>query len=83
MGNTDEELAERLQSLKVQQQEANRRVAQAEAKQDAVQAKKAEVMESLKNQGFDSPEAARERVESLGKEVDAVLQDIEEKVSGL
>lgn len=73
----------RLQDLKVQQQEANRRVAQAEAKRDAVEAKKAEVLAALKEQGYDSPEDARARVDELSEEVETVLEDIEQKVSGL
>lgn len=73
----------RLQSLRTQQQEASRRYAQAEAKLDTVQSKRESLMSGLKEQGFDSPEAARKHVEELSSEVEEILVQIEEKVRGL
>lgn len=80
---TTEDIETRLQSLRTRQQEAARRYAQAEAKIDTVKARRAEILASLKEHGFDSPEEARAEVENLSSQVEATLEKIEEKVRGL
>lgn len=73
----------RLQNLKMKQQDAQRRYAQAEAKLDQVRSQKAALLTSLKDQGFPDVAAARTRVQELSSQTDAILAEIEEKVSGL
>lgn len=83
MGNNEESIEVRLQNLRTQQQEATRRVAQAEAKLDTVHARKREIEEALAEAGYETPQDARARVEELAGEVESVLEDIEQKVSTL
>jgi chaperonin cofactor prefoldin len=78
-----ENIESRLQSLRAQSQEASRRYAQAEAQLDAVRARREQLLAGLKEQGFDTPEDARKEVERIGAEVESVLSQIEERVSGL
>lgn len=73
----------RLQSLKDRQQEAARRYAQAEARLDTVRARRDELMDALKEHGFDTPSQAREKVNELSGEVEQILEKISEEVSGL
>ncbi len=77
------DIEERLQSLRSRQQEAVRRKAQAEAKLDSVRARKEQILGQLSEEGFQSPEAAREEVQNLSDQVEEVLREIEEKVQGL
>lgn len=73
----------RLQSLRSKQQDARRRYAQAEAKLDTVRSQKTALLKGLKDQGFASVDAARERVRELSTETEDILAQIEEKVRGL
>lgn len=75
MGETVEA---RLQSARQKQQEAIKLRASMEAKKDAVVAKRAELMQRLQAEGFDSPEAAVAEVAKLSAEVDTLLAEIEE-----
>lgn len=78
-----EEIEDRLAALRARQQEAQRRRATADARLDQVQARKAELLAGLKEQGFDSPEEARAHVQELSKETEKILASIEEKVGSL
>lgn len=73
----------RLLSLKSKRQDASRRRATAEAKLDEVASRKAQVLQKLKEQGFDNPEDASKEVQALTEQVDSILDEISEKVSGL
>ena len=73
----------RLQNLRTKQQDAQRRFAQAEAKLDQVRSQKATLLTSLKEQGYADVAAARDRVQALSAETQAILAQIEEKVAGL
>lgn len=77
-----ENIENRLQSLRTQQQESARRHAQAEAKLDTVLARKTQLLEGLHQQGFKDPEAAREEVIALSAEVEEILDQIEARVQG-
>lgn len=77
------EIEDQLSSLRTRQQEAARRYAQAEAKLDQVKARQAQIIDSLKSQGFESAVAAQAEVARLESEVQEVLAEIESKVSGL
>lgn len=76
-------IEERLQALRTQQGEAQRRHAQAEAKLDTVRSRKDSLLAGLQEQGFDTPEQARKHVEELNAEVEGILNSIEDKVKGL
>lgn len=73
----------RLQSIRTSQQEAGKRYSQAEARLDGVAAKKQQITAQLADMGFSTPEEASAEVSRLNSEVDQILQDIEQKVSGL
>ena len=78
-----ENIESRLISLRTRRDEANRRRSVAEAKLDEVAARKQQIEKALADQGFDNPEDARAEVQRITAEVDAVLDEITEKVSGL
>lgn len=78
-----ENIETRLQSLRTRREEANRRRSVAEAKLDEVAARKTQIEQALSDQGFDTPEAARDEVQRISTEVDTILDEIAEKVSGL
>lgn len=73
----------RLQQLRSKQQDAQRRYAQAEAKLDAVRSQKETLLAGLKENGWESVEAARERVQALSAETQAILEKIEQQVVSL
>lgn len=72
-----ETVEERLQSARQRQQDALRLRATMEANQDAVKAKRDELLLRLKELGFDSPDEALAEVSRLSEEVDTLLAQIE------
>lgn len=73
----------RLQSVKARQNEAQRRQATVEAKLEQVDTQRKQLLAALKEQGFETPDEARQHVEELKQKTEAILTQIEEKVSGL
>ena len=77
------DVEDRLKSIRDRQAEAQRRHATAEAKLDQVRSERERLLSGLKEQGYDGPEEARTAIASMQRDVETILAEIEEKVSGL
>ena len=73
----------RLNEHRSQQSEAQRRLAQMEAKKDQIAARREEALSALKDMGYETPEDAAKAALELDSQTEAILTKIEEKVAGL